>query len=315
MNSNKQSATRERYGVVQNHRPSLLIMPKTRRFDSKQVLLSSKGRSIAFTLEDATAGVENELQAVVFGKNYSVDLPRTVRASNYFKNVIKKAKSGDSPKQVLTSLEKFLETNDEDIWENSWVRFPEKLLTEKAREIFKTDLLADKNIPAMGRRSDAKQFSFVEEGDLQVRIPISYLLKIALADATNLPETPKILSEIAGKLMEHFLSDNTSPEIISFYTTPLTKKFNKGKGIAEETLLRYLTCQLLIQYANKRFGLTESGQTARIYFAPNPPLRQKKLNELISDSYYRELFMSPCLSGWDKGKEKHEYMGFCHRVL
>lgn len=25
--------------------------------------------------------------------------------------------------------------------------------------------------------------------------------------------------------------------------------------------------------------------------------------------------MSPCLSGWDKGEEKHSYMGLCHQVL
>jgi hypothetical protein len=25
--------------------------------------------------------------------------------------------------------------------------------------------------------------------------------------------------------------------------------------------------------------------------------------------------MSPCLSGWDKGEDKHAYMGLCHRVL
>ena len=39
------------------------------------------------------------------------------------------------------------------------------------------------------------------------------------------------------------------------------------------------------------------------------------LNDLISDSFYRELFMSPCLSGWCRGEDKHRYMHLCHTVL
>src|SRR5262249_41561223 len=35
----------------------------------------------------------------------------------------------------------------------------------------------------------------------------------------------------------------------------------------------------------------------------------------ISDAYYRELFMSPCLSGWDRGEDKRDYMSLCHQVL
>jgi hypothetical protein len=44
-------------------------------------------------------------------------------------------------------------------------------------------------------------------------------------------------------------------------------------------------------------------------------VRQKQLNNAISDAYYRELFMSPCLSGWDDGESKHAYMNLCHQVL
>jgi hypothetical protein len=68
-------------------------------------------------------------------------------------------------------------------------------------------------------------------------------------------------------------------------------------------------------YANKKFSLEETGQKAFLYFSPHPPVRQKKLNECISDSFYRELFMSPCLSGWDNGQAKHGYMCLCHQVL
>ncbi len=62
-----------------------------------------------------------------------------------------------------------------------------------------------------------------------------------------------------------------------------------GKGIAGETSLRFFLSQLLIQYANRRFGLLDSGQQVQTYFAPHPPVRQRQLNELIPDAFYREL--------------------------
>ena len=52
-----------------------------------------------------------------------------------------------------------------------------------------------------------------------------------------------------------------------------------------------------------------------MYLAPNPPARQKQLNDLISDQFYRELFLNPCLSGWPRGEAKRTYMDLCHRVL
>ena len=55
-------------------------------------------------------------------------------------------------------------------------------------------------------------------------------------------------------------------------------------------------------YANEKLELASSGQKAMIYFSPHPPVRQKRLSACISDSFYRELFMSPCLSGWDRGR-------------
>lgn len=36
---------------------------------------------------------------------------------------------------------------------------------------------------------------------------------------------------------------------------------------------------------------------------------------MIPDSFYRQLFMSPCLSGWDQGEKKQAYMHLCHQVL
>jgi hypothetical protein len=35
----------------------------------------------------------------------------------------------------------------------------------------------------------------------------------------------------------------------------------------------------------------------------------------VSDAFYRDLFMSPCLSGWDQGEVKQRYMHLCHEVL
>jgi hypothetical protein len=115
--------------------------------------------------------------------------------------------------------------------------------------------------------------------------------------------------------MDRLLSDNTSPETLSFYVVPLCRDSQYGRAIAKETSKRFLLTQLVVMYANSALGLLDSGQRAMIYFSPHPPVRQKMLNECISDSFYRELFMNPCLSGWDNGVEKHDYMCLCHKVL
>ncbi len=70
-----------------------------------------------------------------------------------------------------------------------------------------------------------------------------------------------------------------------------------------------------MSWANTKFGLLESGQRAMIYHAPLPAVHQTDLSSCLSDSFYRELFMSPCLSGWSDGEAKHEYMHLCHQVL
>ena len=88
-----------------------------------------------------------------------------------------------------------------------------------------------------------------------------------------------------------------------------------GREVARESAKRFLLTQLLVLYANRRFGLAESGQKAMVFYSPHPPIRQKQLNACISDAFYRELFMNPCLSGWNRGELKQEYMHLCHRVL
>lgn len=271
-------------------------------------------QSLPFSLDDVTAGVENELQTAVIGEKGDVDLPMTIGNSRYYRNLLRRAESGDMPRSTVSKLEKYLNDNSGDIWENSWVRFPASAVSQYAASVFARDLLADKRNPESPNRCDADKFIFSKNNERFFRIPISYLLKLALADAIGVDsDLHPAVKRVGEQVMEHFLNDNTSPETFSFYPAPL--KFKHGKGIVAETLKRFLLTQCLILYANKKFRLTANGQRAVVYFAPHPHTRQKQLNDLISDSFYRELFMSPCLSGWDKGEVKHSYMNLCHLVL
>ena len=272
-------------------------------------------RTLPFTPGDTTAGAENEYQTAVVGDRRRVDLPCEIEASRYFRNLKKRAQRGDASPSCITALERFLEENEDGVWENSWVRLPEDRLNTLARSVLDIDLRADKACADSGRRGDSCRFSFSEAGHEYLRIPISYLLKLALADAVGGSNLDPFIEQTGRRAMDHFLSDNTSPETFSFHPVSLSPAFGGGEAIARETALRFLLSQLLIQYANRQFGLIESGQKAELYFAPHPPVRQKRLNELISDSFYRSLFMSPCLSGWNDGEAKHRYMHLCHKVL
>ena len=273
-------------------------------------------RTLPFAAGDATCGCENELQAVVMGSAEDVDLPRRIRESNYFHNIIKRCRRGDVSCRAVSGLENWLDDNPRQVWENSWVRVKYDLLSEKAREIWETDLLRQKSDPNSGRRGDAERYELNGKGGKLIRIPVSYLLKLALVDVVgSQPGLSQELVKQGLRLAEHFLSDNTSPETYSFYTANLTRQNGMGRAVSDETSLRYLLTQLLTQYSEDSLGLRESGQRVSAYFAPHPPVRQKKLNECISDAFYRELFMNPCLSGWDKGEEKKQYMHLCHQVL
>ena len=272
--------------------------------------------TLPFSVNDTTAGSENELQTIVEGKKHNVDLPITIEQSNYFRNIIKRAAAGDAPKTVITDLEKFLNDNTENVWENSWVRFPRRALCQFASAIFNGDLRSDKKDPYSEPRADIHKFIFYENGEEFVRIPASYLLKLSLADVIGSQSAiPGIARQSGERVMHHFLNDNTSPETFSFYVTPLRQETGMGKAIARETSKRYLLTQLLAMYANEKFLLRASGQAVKVYFSTHPPIRLKKLNEIISDSFYRELFINPCLSGWDIGEAKYNYMHLCHQVL
>ena len=271
--------------------------------------------SLPFGVGDATAGAENELLTVIHGPREQVDLARAVEESNYFKNLTWRAASGDAPKRLVRGIEDYLSDNRDNAWENSWVYFPADLITPYAREVFDGDLYADKGERSV-RRSDASRFEVMRNGVRCIRIPVSYLLKLALADAISVGRDPHpVIRRTGEKLMRYFLSDNTSPETLSFHTVGPDTGSGLGAALAGETQRRLLLVQFLTMYANDKFELRSRGQETQVCLAPQTPLRQKRLNELVADSFYRDLFMSPCLSGWDKGETKHQYMILCHEVL
>jgi hypothetical protein len=272
-------------------------------------------RTLPFTPFDTTAGAENEYQTAVVGQRGCVDLACEIEDSSFFRNLKKRAMRGDTPRSQISALEQYLDNNTDLVWENSWVRLPVSTLNSFAQAVLRKDLRADKCCPDSPPRSDACQFSIDVKGCEWLRIPISYLLKLSLADAVGGKSVHATIRANGRWTMNHFLSDNTSPETFSFYPLRLNPTCGKGQALARETALRFLLSQLLIQYANRQFRLIESGQQAELYFAPHPPVRQKQLNNLISDNFYRSLFMSPCLSGWNDGEAKHRYMHLCHTVL
>ena len=281
--------------------------------------IGESGDSLAWSLPfgtgDATAGAENELLTVIVGPREQVDLARTLEESNYYKNLLRRAAAGDAPKRLVRGIEDFLSDNKDSAWENSWVYFPADLMTPYAREIFNGDLYADKQ-ERLARRTDAASFEVQRNGVACIRIPVSYLLKLALADVISLDrESNPFIYRTGERLMQHLLNDNTSPETFSFHTVGSSKEPGLGKELAEETLRRFLLVQFLTMYANEKFELRARGQETLVCLAPTTPQRQKNLNELVADSFYRDLFMSPCLSGWNRGEEKHNYMILCHEVL
>ncbi|MDO8948337.1 MAG: hypothetical protein Q7U88_14460 [Desulfocapsaceae bacterium] len=268
-----------------------------------------------FGAGDTSTGMEYELQVAVEGDQQTVDLPLSIRGSSFFSNTVKRVGQGDLPPWRIDSLRNFLDHNETGVWENSWIRFKEDRLSDYARKMLHHDLLADKGQPEGPKRSDLHRFFFTEKGEAWLRLPVSYLLKLALADVIGSAVLISPVIYKTGKdLFSHFLSDNTSPEILSF-TIPVAGKGQVGRLAARETARSFLLSQLLIQYANTKLGLVESGQKCLLYNAPHAPHRQKKLNEIVPDGFYRHLFMSPCLSGWDRGEEKHQYMSLCHRTL
>jgi hypothetical protein len=272
--------------------------------------------NLPFNPGDITAGCENEMQAAVVGGVNDVDLPLSIRGSSYFANVKKRAQRGDMSEGRLIELEEFLTTNTENVWENSWAAFPQKFLSDEALQVFRSDLLKDKTNPSLGIRQDSASFFTVKNGERMLRIPVSYLLKLALADLiAKCEDIPQEVANFGKKMMDCFSNDNTSPEIHSFSICGPMNSRSIGSSLSRETLLRFLLTQVLASHANIGLECAKNNQEVMVFFSSLPPSRLKKLNGLISDAFYRELFMSPCLSGWNRGEEKMEYMSLCHRVM
>jgi hypothetical protein len=275
----------------------------------------AKTESLPFSPGDATAGTENELQAVVIGKRTAVDLPVTIERSKYFANIARRVASGETSQQLIKELERFLSNNQENVWDNSWVRFPRKYLSEFAGQVLEEDLVRG-NESWCEPRADWNKFVFSTSLGEWIRIPISYLVKLSLCDVIGRqPNLPADLKETSLSLLPHFSNDQTSPETFSFHVIHSKRSFRFGNSIAGEMARRFLLTHLLVEWANKAIGLEAVGQRASVNCAPHPPVRQRELNNCVSDAFYRDLFVSPCLSGWSDGEAKHQYMVLAHQIL
>jgi hypothetical protein len=291
-------------------RNEVLASPPGYRCKSKLLL-----DGLPFAPGDVTGGSEDELQAVVVGNTAACDLPITIRDSRFLKNFARRSSSGEAPRKTYLELQEFL-SDHEQVWENSWIRFPESRLSPLALNTFLADLKIGERGQLKRHRADSMKFTFEQGGETWLRIPISYALKLALADLSGTqPHMPEKMRQEAKRLQRHFSNDNTSPETTSFHVVAPREQVLIGEQVARESARRFLFTSLLMSWANLRFGLLESGQKALVYHAPHPPVRQTELSSCISDSFYRELFMSPCLSGWDDGEQKADYMHLCHQVL
>ncbi len=111
---------------------------------------------LPFAAGDATAGSEDELQAVVVGRLGDCDLPLIIRESHFFRNIARRHASGEAPRRTLLELETFL-SDSRGVWENSWIRFPQARLSAHALQVFQADLKAVKN-DVISERSDAGRF-------------------------------------------------------------------------------------------------------------------------------------------------------------
>jgi len=271
-------------------------------------------RLLPFAANDATAGTENELQAIVIGTRNAVDLPVTIERSRYYANIARRVACGEASRDLMRELRDFLTDNREQVWENSWVRFPRKYLSHFASQMLDMDL-GITPVPGQSTRSDRDKILFAANWGEWVRVPVSYLVKLALADVIGQqPELPQCLKLTAHRLLPGFLNDLTSPETLSFYLIDSRKSPQFGRAVATEMSQRFLLTHLLVEWANKAINLEAIGQRAGVNFAPHPPVRQRALNNCVSDAFYRELFVSPCLSGWSDGEVKHEYMRWAHEV-
>ena len=249
--------------------------------------------ALPFHPQDITAGTENELAVSVVGARHQVDLPQVIARLPFV------AAGG----RATVALEKWLADNADQRWEHSWLRIPRAALNAAARATLGSDL---------ARRPDRDDFHASADS---VRVPASYVLKLALADVLGAGVLPGRALLAGQRALGCFLNDNTAPEIISMHIVSGQDGEAPGRAVARENAQRFLLTQLLTAYANEKFGLRASGQELSIYAAPNPPTRLKALSRLLPADAYRELLMNPCLSGFEDGASKRTYMHTCHETL
>ena len=147
-----------------------------------------------------------------------------------------------------------------------------------------------------------------------VRVPVSYVLRFAgqVIGATRVRCSNA--GERVCRLLDHFLNDNSSPETFPSMCPGWIRQEGWGKPSRMKQRSAFSSHNYLFSMQIEH-STDETGQHAIVYASPHPPVRQRCLNGLISDLFYRELFVNPCLSGWDQGEDKSRYMGLCHEVL
>ena len=252
------------------------------------------GGATPFTAADITAGTENELATSVTGPAESADLARAVRHSPHAA-----ALSGTA----RAALDTWFEANTDSVWEHSGLRIARHNLHPRTRAQVARDLAG---------RADRAEF---EPDTDTLRLPASYVLRLALVDATAGLDLPATLEPTLERVLDGFVNDNTAPEVLSTHIVGGHGPGGVGAAVAGENAQRFLLIQLLAAYANRYFGLEDSGQRLSVYGAPNPPQRLRQLSRLLPADFYRELFMNPCLAGFGDGAAKREYMRLCHATL
>jgi hypothetical protein len=157
--------------------------------------------ALPFSPGDVTAGSEDELQAVVVGDADACDLPITIRDSRFLRNIARRCSSGEAPRKTYLELQEFL-SDSEQVWENSWIRFPERRLSTHALNTFLADLKIGERGPSKRRHSDSVKFTFEQGGETWLRIPIRYALKPALTDLSGtrpyMPENMRLAKVTAA---------------------------------------------------------------------------------------------------------------------
>jgi len=125
-------------------------------------------------------------------------------------------------------------------------------------------------------------------GSPWLRVPISYLLKLSLADVLGTTDNLPADARLAGRrVMEHLLNDNTSPRPSRFTSFRCAPSGGSAGPVARESAKRFLLMQLLCQYATSisPFRPTDN---ARSCISPRMLRPVRKLSTTcIADAFYR----------------------------